>query len=41
MYFGKETFSDANENIFYTMLNNFKRFNVYHPYINYTINHDA
>ena len=39
MYFGKDIFSDANENVFYTILNNFKRYKLYRPKINYTINH--
>ena len=41
MYFGKDIFSDANENVFYAILDNFKRFNLYNPKIDYTINHDA
>ena len=41
MYFGKDIFSDANENVFYTILNNFKRYKLYRPKIFYTINHDS
>ena len=41
MYFYKQTFSDANENIFYTLLRNIKGMNFYQPYINYTYNYDA
>ena len=41
MYFGKDVFSDANENVFYTILKNFKRYQLYRPKIDYTINHDS
>ena len=40
MYFGKEIFTDANENVFYSILKNFKIFNLYHAKIYYTINYD-
>ena len=40
MHFHKQTFSDPNENIFYSYLSNFKRFNIYKPNINYTYNCD-
>ena len=41
MYFYKQTFSDPNENIFYTLLKNFKSLNIYQPDINYTYNYDS
>ena len=41
MYFGKEIFSDANENPFYATFRNFKILNLYQPKIYYTYNYDA
>ena len=41
MFFGKETFTDANENMFYNLLSVFPlSFNLYRPKIHFTYNYD-
>ena len=41
MYFYKQTFSEVNENIFYSLLRYLKVLNIYKPDIKYTYNYDA
>ena len=41
MYFYKQTFSDVNENVFYSLLKNFKSLGIYQPEIKFTYNYDA
>ena len=41
MYFYKQTYSDPNENNFYSLLKIFRAFGIYRPKINYTYNYDV
>ena len=41
MFFYKQTFSDPNENVFYSVLRNLKSLNIYRPDIKYAYNYDV